>query len=131
MSQSERWQLGGNAAEVYETELVPAIFAPWAPLLVAKAALRHGERVLWPLNKWALAVTWSALTSTPECSLVRVPRRCRRAPQWNGGKATLEHCPLVPRASTLSSASLDSSTFPIVSKLRAKCIASSNPGGVP
>lgn len=46
MSQSERWQLGGNAAEVYETELVPAIFAPWAPLLVAKAALRQGERVL-------------------------------------------------------------------------------------
>ena len=46
MSQSERWQLGGNAAEVYDTELVPAIFAPWAPLLVAKAALRHGERVL-------------------------------------------------------------------------------------
>jgi SAM-dependent methyltransferase len=46
MSQSERWHLGGNAAEVYETELVPAIFAPWAPLLVAKAALRHGERVL-------------------------------------------------------------------------------------
>ena len=46
MSQSERWQLGGNAPEVYETELVPAIFAPWAPLVVAKAALRHGERVL-------------------------------------------------------------------------------------
>src|SRR5919109_4471287 len=46
MSQSERWQLGGNAPEVYETELVPAIFGPWAPLLVAKAALHEGERVL-------------------------------------------------------------------------------------
>src|SRR5882724_1628333 len=46
MSQSERWQLGGNAPEVYETELVPALFGPWAPLLVAKAALREGERVL-------------------------------------------------------------------------------------
>jgi ubiquinone/menaquinone biosynthesis C-methylase UbiE len=46
MSQSERWQLGGNAPEVYETELVPAIFAPWALLLVAKAALHEGERVL-------------------------------------------------------------------------------------
>jgi ubiquinone/menaquinone biosynthesis C-methylase UbiE len=46
MSQSERWQLGGNAPEVYESQLVPAIFGPWAPLLVAKAALREGERVL-------------------------------------------------------------------------------------
>ena len=46
MSQTERWQLGGNAPEVYETQLVPAIFGPWAPLLVAQAALRPGERVL-------------------------------------------------------------------------------------
>lgn len=46
MSQSDRWQLVGNAPEVYETELVPAIFEPWATLLVAKAALREGERVL-------------------------------------------------------------------------------------
>ena len=46
MSQSERWQLGGNAPEVYERELVPAIFEPWAPLLVARAALREGEHAL-------------------------------------------------------------------------------------
>ena len=46
MSQAERWQLGGNAPEVYETRLVPAIFGPWAPLLVAQAALHAGERVL-------------------------------------------------------------------------------------
>jgi ubiquinone/menaquinone biosynthesis C-methylase UbiE len=46
MSQGERWQLGGNAPEVYETRLVPAIFGPWAPLLVAQAELRAGERVL-------------------------------------------------------------------------------------
>ena len=29
MSQQERWQLGGNAPEVYERYLVPAIFGPW------------------------------------------------------------------------------------------------------
>ena len=46
MSQAERWQLGGNAPEVYETQLVPALFGPWAPLLVTQAALRAGERVL-------------------------------------------------------------------------------------
>ena len=46
MSQAEKWQLGGNAPEVYETQLVPAIFGPWAPLLVEQAALHAGERVL-------------------------------------------------------------------------------------
>lgn len=46
MSQAERWQLGGNAPEVYETQLVPAIFEPWAPVLVAQAALRAGESAL-------------------------------------------------------------------------------------
>jgi ubiquinone/menaquinone biosynthesis C-methylase UbiE len=46
MSQSERWHLGGNAPEVYQRELVPAIFEPWASLLVAKAALCESERVL-------------------------------------------------------------------------------------
>jgi ubiquinone/menaquinone biosynthesis C-methylase UbiE len=46
MSQQERWQLGCNAPEVYERHMVPAIFGPWAPLLVAQAALHTGERVL-------------------------------------------------------------------------------------
>src|SRR5262245_59852027 len=46
MSQSEGWQLGGNAPEVYETQLVPAIFEPWAPLLISHAAIRTGEHVL-------------------------------------------------------------------------------------
>jgi hypothetical protein len=27
----ERWQVTGSAAEVYERQLVPAIFGPWAP----------------------------------------------------------------------------------------------------
>ena len=43
MSQSEGWQLGGNVPEVYETELVPALFGPWALLLVVKAARRSGS----------------------------------------------------------------------------------------
>ena len=46
MSQQERWQLGGNAPEVYERDLVPAIFGPWAPLVIEQAALQPGERVL-------------------------------------------------------------------------------------
>jgi ubiquinone/menaquinone biosynthesis C-methylase UbiE len=46
MSQREQWQVAGNAAEIYEKELVPAIFAPWAPLLVDLARPRQGDRVL-------------------------------------------------------------------------------------
>lgn len=46
MSQTERWQLGGNAPEIYEHQMVPAIFASWAPVLLDQAALREGERAL-------------------------------------------------------------------------------------
>lgn len=42
----ERWQLSGKAPEVYERELVPAIFEVFAPLVVAAAELLPGERVL-------------------------------------------------------------------------------------
>ncbi|MGH9289645.1 MAG: class I SAM-dependent methyltransferase [Acidimicrobiales bacterium] len=44
--QQERWQLVGTAAEVYQQRLVPAIFEPWAPLVVDAASLHPGERVL-------------------------------------------------------------------------------------
>ena len=42
MSQQERWQLAGNAPEVYGRYLVPAIFEPWAPIVVAQAKLQAG-----------------------------------------------------------------------------------------
>jgi SAM-dependent methyltransferase len=41
-----QWQVTGSAAEVYERELVPALFGPWAPRVVALAAPVPGERVL-------------------------------------------------------------------------------------
>lgn len=46
MSQQESWQYAGNIAENYECYYVPAIFAPWAPELIALAAPQSGERVL-------------------------------------------------------------------------------------
>ena len=46
MSQQERWQVSGNAAEAYERYLVPTLFTPWAHDLIARAALQPGERVL-------------------------------------------------------------------------------------
>jgi ubiquinone/menaquinone biosynthesis C-methylase UbiE len=42
----EPWQLTGNAAELYERYLVPAITRVWAADLVRRAALQPDERVL-------------------------------------------------------------------------------------
>ena len=46
MSQQEHRQLRGTEAEIYERYLVPAVFAPWAAMLIEQAALQPGERVL-------------------------------------------------------------------------------------
>jgi ubiquinone/menaquinone biosynthesis C-methylase UbiE len=46
MNDHELWQLTGNAAELYERYLVPAITGVWAADLVQRAALQPGERVL-------------------------------------------------------------------------------------
>lgn len=42
----EQYQLSGNAAELYERYAVRHFMGPWAPGLVALAALQPGERVL-------------------------------------------------------------------------------------
>lgn len=42
----EQWQLDGDAAELYQRHLVPAVTAGWAADLVERAGLRRGERVL-------------------------------------------------------------------------------------
>jgi SAM-dependent methyltransferase len=47
MASQPLWQqVGGNAAESYEQHLVPAMFAPWAPLLINLAVVHTGDRVL-------------------------------------------------------------------------------------
>jgi ubiquinone/menaquinone biosynthesis C-methylase UbiE len=46
MPKRERWQLAGNAAEMYQRELVPAVFGPWALRVIELAELRPGVRVL-------------------------------------------------------------------------------------
>jgi SAM-dependent methyltransferase len=46
MNQQGQWQVAGSAPEVYEGELVPAVFGVWAPILVELAQLRPSERVL-------------------------------------------------------------------------------------
>jgi ubiquinone/menaquinone biosynthesis C-methylase UbiE len=46
MSQQGQWQVAGSAPEVYERELVPAVFGPWAPIVVELAHPKPGERVI-------------------------------------------------------------------------------------
>jgi ubiquinone/menaquinone biosynthesis C-methylase UbiE len=46
MSDQSQWQVAGSAPENYERALVPAVFAPWAPQVVALANPKSGERVL-------------------------------------------------------------------------------------
>src|SRR5882672_11463384 len=46
MNPQGQWQVAGSAPEVYERELVPAVFGVWAPILVELAQPRSGERVV-------------------------------------------------------------------------------------
>ncbi len=45
-SDSSWWQVDGNAALAYEHQLVPAMFKPWAPLLVGLAEVSAGESIV-------------------------------------------------------------------------------------
>jgi SAM-dependent methyltransferase len=46
MTEPERWQVSTDAAEVYESCFVPAIFGAWAGPVADAAAIRPGDRVL-------------------------------------------------------------------------------------
>ena len=46
MAEPERWQVSTDAAEVYESCFVPAIFGAWAGPVADAAGIRRGDRVL-------------------------------------------------------------------------------------
>ncbi|WP_169567564.1 methyltransferase domain-containing protein [Sneathiella limimaris] len=46
MTANTKWQLTGNAAELYEQFLVPTIFIPWAQHVLARVTPAFGEHVL-------------------------------------------------------------------------------------
>lgn len=46
MTETETFQIPLEAAEVYESRFVPALFAEWAPLLVESAGVRPGQATL-------------------------------------------------------------------------------------
>ena len=43
MPPEERWQMAGSGPEAYEGHLVPAIFAPWATVLLELAGFSRGS----------------------------------------------------------------------------------------
>ena len=46
MAEPERWQVSTDAAEVYESCFVPAIFGAWASPVADAAGIRTGDKVL-------------------------------------------------------------------------------------
>jgi len=46
MTRRETFQVSSDAAEVYESRFVPALFAQWTPLVVEQAAVTEGQRIL-------------------------------------------------------------------------------------
>jgi ubiquinone/menaquinone biosynthesis C-methylase UbiE len=46
MAETERWQVSTDAAEVYESCFVPAIFGAWASVVADAAGIRAGNKVL-------------------------------------------------------------------------------------
>jgi len=78
MNPQGQWQVAGSAPEVYERELVPAVFGEWAPILLsllnpAQASASSMSRVVlvsWrasPQHASVQLVLWSGLISIPEC----------------------------------------------------------------
>jgi hypothetical protein len=50
MAEPERWQVSTDAAEVYESCFVPAIFGAWASPVADAAGIRTGSNVLEGAN---------------------------------------------------------------------------------
>jgi ubiquinone/menaquinone biosynthesis C-methylase UbiE len=46
MADTQTFHLSQDSAEAYEEVFVPALFEPWAQLLVGAAGIRAGDRVL-------------------------------------------------------------------------------------
>ena len=124
MNARDQYSLTGSAPEMYERNMVPAIFAPFAKGLLEFANLLAGEHVLdvacgvlglSPVSlghRWHPRATWLAWMSMPRClrSLVAHLRKLGRLSR--GRRETLRRYPWLTAHSTSSSVSMASSIFP-------------------
>src|SRR5262245_42240190 len=73
MSQQMDWTAyGGNAAEIYEHHMVPAIFGPWAEDLLGLAVPQAGERVLDVACGTGVVARLAAQSVGPSGTVVRL-----------------------------------------------------------
>src|SRR6266516_4609286 len=110
-SQQEQQSLYGTGAEIYERGLVPAIFAPWATILIEQAALQPGERVLdlacgtgvvARLAAQQVGSTGQIIGLDNNTGTLAVARSLHQyqASRWSGRKAVHLPCPLRMRPLT-------------------------------
>jgi ubiquinone/menaquinone biosynthesis C-methylase UbiE len=111
MSEHDRGQVSGCAAEVYEEFFLPALFAEWPDRLITAVKIRLGERVLdVACGTGVLAravadrVGDQRLVVGLDVNDGMLAVAHRKAPGSNGARAAPNRCRSWTRASTRSSA---------------------------
>ncbi len=80
-------------AEVYDSLFVPALFAPWAPVVLKMAGVRPGQRVLdvgcgtGALACSAAEAAVAVVGLDPNPDMLAVARRKPSAVEWTSGRA--------------------------------------------
>lgn len=101
MAGEERWKLDDEAARFYERTFVPALFAPWAPVLVDAAGVAPGQLVLDVACGTGVVARLAAERVRPNGfvvgldanpSMLREARRVAPALEWQQGDAAALPC---------------------------------------
>ena len=135
MNQHGQWQVAGSAPEVYERELVPAVFGAWAPILVELAQPRLGERVLDVACGTGIVARIAAMRVGPTGAVVGVDLNpgmlsvarsvvstdSRLADHSSGKRLVLTSCRSRTVHSTSRIANWACNSSPIAPRLCAKC----------
>ena len=135
MGDRAQWQVAGSAPDVYELELVPAIFEPWARRVVGLANLQPGDRVLDLACGTGVVARIAAeevgergRSSRPTSILGWSPSPDRSglhaARRSNGGRRTPVRCLSVTKPLTLLCVSSVCSSSPTVRSPCVRCVAS-------
>lgn len=108
MSDRAQWQVAGSAPEVYEHELVPAVFGPWARRVVGLANLQPGDRVL-DLACGTGVVARTAAEEVGEGGAVL-------AADLNPGMIAVAHSLPAPRGATIEWRQADAGALPFADR---------------